>query len=183
MSPGLEERAAILTQSGMRLIVTDVSGWRIALSDSMQGDTVEPAGVGSRWLRIAYDALVEAAAGGAATGVQLALNVGGMLMAFIALIALAVGLGPTAVIIVAVIVTAILLVLVAVLGFGRFGTADIHARLAAEHPDRLDLLLPAGLLFAWNTGLFSMGEVFHNNIWWSRVFASRPSPGGTRQPR
>jgi Na+/proline symporter len=69
----------------------------------------------------------------------------------------------------------ILLVLVAVLGFGRFGTADIHARLAAEHPDRLDLLLPAGLLFAWNTGLFSMGEVFHNNIWWSRVFASRRS--------
>jgi CNT family concentrative nucleoside transporter len=32
--------------------------------------------------------VVEAAAGGAATGVQLALNVGGMLMAFIALIAL-----------------------------------------------------------------------------------------------
>ncbi len=69
----------------------------------------------------------------------------------------------------------VLLVLVAVLGFSRFGTADIYTNLAANHPTRLDLLLPAGLLFAWNTGLFSMGEVFHNNIWWSRVFASRPS--------
>jgi len=69
----------------------------------------------------------------------------------------------------------VLLVLVAVLGFSRFGTADVYADLAANHPSRLDLLLPAGLLFAWNTGLFSMGEVFHNNIWWSRVFASRPS--------
>lgn len=62
MSPGLEERAANLTQPGMRLIVTDVSGWRIALSDSMQADAAGPAGVGSRWLRIAYDALVETAA-------------------------------------------------------------------------------------------------------------------------
>jgi dedicated sortase system histidine kinase len=61
VSPGLEERAANLTQAGMRLIVTDVSGWRIALSDNMQADAAGPAGVGSRWLRIAYDALVEEA--------------------------------------------------------------------------------------------------------------------------
>jgi Na+/proline symporter len=69
----------------------------------------------------------------------------------------------------------VLLVVVAVLGFTRFGTLDIYTNLVAQHPSRLDLLLPAGLLFAWNTGLFSMGEVFHNNIWWSRVFASRSS--------
>lgn len=62
VSPDLEERATNLTQAGMRLIVTDVSGWRIALGDSMRTDTIEPAGVGSRWLRIAYDALVETAA-------------------------------------------------------------------------------------------------------------------------
>ena len=61
VSPGLEERAANLTQAGMRLIVTDVSGWRIALNDNMQADAAGPAGVGSRWLRIAYDALVEEA--------------------------------------------------------------------------------------------------------------------------
>ncbi|MGL6135569.1 MAG: sodium:solute symporter family transporter [Prochlorococcaceae cyanobacterium] len=68
-----------------------------------------------------------------------------------------------------------LLVLVAVLGYGRISVDEVYVALAAEHPSRLNMLLPAGLLFAWNTGLFSMGEVFHNNIWWSRVFASRPS--------
>ncbi|MEA5423773.1 sodium:solute symporter family transporter [Synechococcus sp. CCY9202] len=68
-----------------------------------------------------------------------------------------------------------ILVVVAVLGYSHFGAGEIYARLASDHPSRLNLLLPAGLLFAWNTGLFSMGEVFHNNIWWSRVFASRES--------
>lgn len=68
-----------------------------------------------------------------------------------------------------------LLVLVAVLGYSRFSVEEVYQVLEAEHPSRLNMLLPAGLLFAWNTGLFSMGEVFHNNIWWSRVFASRPS--------
>jgi dedicated sortase system histidine kinase len=62
VSPDLSETATNLTQVGMRLIVTDVSGWRIALSDNMQADAGEPTGVGSRWLRIAYNALVETAA-------------------------------------------------------------------------------------------------------------------------
>ena len=62
VSPGLEERAASLAQAGMRLVVTDVSGWRIALSDQLETAAEQPTGVGSRWLRIAYDALVETAA-------------------------------------------------------------------------------------------------------------------------
>lgn len=69
----------------------------------------------------------------------------------------------------------VLLAVVAVLAFRQFPMPEVHARLIAQHPDRLDLLLPAGLLIAWNSALFSMGEVFHNNIWWSRVFASRRS--------
>ncbi len=68
-----------------------------------------------------------------------------------------------------------LLVVVAVLAFQRFPLEQVHSNLAASHPDRLNLLLPAGLLIAWNSALFSMGEVFHNNIWWSRVFSSRTS--------
>jgi Na+/proline symporter len=68
-----------------------------------------------------------------------------------------------------------LLVVVAVLAFQRFPLEQVHSSLAASHPDRLNLLLPAGLLIAWNSALFSMGEVFHNNIWWSRVFSSRSS--------
>jgi len=69
----------------------------------------------------------------------------------------------------------VLLAVVAVLAFRQFPMPEVHAALLARHPDRLDLLLPAGLLIAWNSALFSMGEVFHNNIWWSRVFASRRS--------
>ena len=68
-----------------------------------------------------------------------------------------------------------LLAVVAVLALQRVPVEQIHSQLLAEHPDRLNLLLPAGLLIAWNSALFSMGEVFHNNIWWSRVFASRSS--------
>jgi len=68
-----------------------------------------------------------------------------------------------------------LLVVVAVLAFRQFPVPEVHRALVASHPGRLNLLLPAGLLIAWNSALFSMGEVFHNNIWWSRVFASRPS--------
>ena len=69
----------------------------------------------------------------------------------------------------------VLLAVVAVLAFRQFPMPEVHVSLLARHPDRLDLLLPAGLLIAWNSALFSMGEVFHNNIWWSRVFASRRS--------
>jgi len=69
----------------------------------------------------------------------------------------------------------VLLAVVAVLAFRQFPMPEVHARLITDHPSRLDLLLPAGLLIAWNSALFSMGEVFHNNIWWSRVFASRRS--------
>ena len=69
----------------------------------------------------------------------------------------------------------VLLVVVAVLAFRQFPVPEVHRALVASHPGRLNLLLPAGLLIAWNSALFSMGEVFHNNIWWSRVFASRPS--------
>ena len=69
----------------------------------------------------------------------------------------------------------VLLVVVAVLAFRQFPAPEVHRALVASHPGRLNLLLPAGLLIAWNSALFSMGEVFHNNIWWSRVFASRPS--------
>jgi Na+/proline symporter len=67
----------------------------------------------------------------------------------------------------------VILVAVAVLAYARYGTADVYISLTEVAPDRLDFLLPTGLLFAWNTGLFSMGEIFQGNIWWSRIFSSR----------
>lgn len=66
------------------------------------------------------------------------------------------------------------LVIVAVLAYATYGVGEVYSGLQAESPSALNLLLPAGLLFAWNTGLFSMGEVFHSNVWWMRAFASGP---------
>ena len=40
----------------------------------------------------------------------------------------------------------VLLAVVAVLAFRQFPMPEVHAALSLEHPDRLDLLLPAGLL-------------------------------------
>jgi len=47
-------------QPGMRLFVTDSSGWRIASSGDLAATVAKPAGASSAWLRIAYDSLVEA---------------------------------------------------------------------------------------------------------------------------
>jgi dedicated sortase system histidine kinase len=59
ISPELTEIAAGLVQPGMRMIVTDHAGWRIAVTGEpglRDGVTQNPV---SNWLRIAYNALVE----------------------------------------------------------------------------------------------------------------------------
>jgi dedicated sortase system histidine kinase len=61
VSPDLVRIAEDLTQPGMRLIVTDVSGWRIASSGDVAAVVPDETSVGSVWLRRAYDALVETA--------------------------------------------------------------------------------------------------------------------------
>ena len=59
VSPDLSEIAQNLVQPGMRLIVTDRAGWRIAsVGDLVQISRSSEDAV-SNWLRIAYDALVE----------------------------------------------------------------------------------------------------------------------------
>lgn len=67
------------------------------------------------------------------------------------------------------------LVVVAVLAYTTYGVDEIYAGLQTSEVSPLNFLLPAGLLFAWNTGLFSMGEIFHSNVWWMRAYASRPT--------
>ena len=59
ISPDLVGRAENLTQTGTRLIVTDVSGWRIAATGNVESNLAETEGVGSFWLRTIYDLLVE----------------------------------------------------------------------------------------------------------------------------
>lgn len=67
------------------------------------------------------------------------------------------------------------LVAVAIMVYSTHGVGEIYTGLKESEVQPLNLLLPAGLLYAWNTGLFSMGEVFHSNVWWMRAYASKPT--------
>jgi len=58
-SPELTGIAANLVQPGMRLIVTDAAGWRIAQSGKLTPPDTGGSGIRSAWPRIIYDALVE----------------------------------------------------------------------------------------------------------------------------
>jgi len=59
LSPELNAILASLAQSGMRLLVTDASGWRIAVSEDLSAASAGVTSAGSPLLRIIYDALVE----------------------------------------------------------------------------------------------------------------------------
>lgn len=68
-SPVLESVTIGYTQPGLRLIVTDRAGWRLASAGNLsRGAAVgEGSAAGSGWLRIAYDALLESGDGAALT--------------------------------------------------------------------------------------------------------------------
>ncbi|PTB85264.1 urea transporter, partial [Pseudidiomarina aestuarii] len=50
---------------------------------------------------------------------------------------------------------------------------SIHSELSGEHPQLLDLLFPAAIMFLFNNIFFGLGEIFHSNVWWSRALAFR----------
>lgn len=75
----------------------------------------------------------------------------------------------------------IILAGIVVVGFAvlsQVSIEQIHANLAAERPALLDVLFPAAIMAIFNNLLFGLGEVFHNNVWWSRVFAFRDGVAG-----
>lgn len=75
----------------------------------------------------------------------------------------------------------IIVVGIVVVGFAVLSAVpidDIHANLTAERPALLDVLFPAAIMAIFNNLLFGLGEVFHNNVWWSRAFAFRKGVGG-----
>ncbi len=75
----------------------------------------------------------------------------------------------------------IILIGIVVVGFvvlGQVSVADIHAELSANRPALVDVLFPAAIMAIFNNLLFGLGEVFHNNVWWSRAFAFREGVGG-----
>ena len=74
----------------------------------------------------------------------------------------------------------IIIVGVVIVGFAvlsRISVTEIHANLTAHQPALLDVLFPAAIMALFNNLLFGLGEVFHNNVWWSRAFAFRKGVG------
>lgn len=54
---------------------------------------------------------------------------------------------------------------------------EVHGQLAEERPMLLAVFFPAALMALFNNMLFSFGEIFHSNVWWSRAFAMREGVG------
>ncbi len=48
---------------------------------------------------------------------------------------------------------------------------EVHATIAENRPALLNVFFPAALMALFNNLLFGLGEIFHNNVWWSRAFA------------
>ncbi|NIR59777.1 MAG: sodium:solute symporter family protein [Gammaproteobacteria bacterium] len=69
------------------------------------------------------------------------------------------------------------LVIISYLAIQRLGFEEIHAAVAEERPQLLNLLMPAAIMFLFNNLLFGVGEIFHSNVWWSRAFAFREDVG------
>lgn len=75
----------------------------------------------------------------------------------------------------------IILIGIVIVGFAvlsQVSVEQIHADLTANKPALVNVLFPAALMAIFNNLLFGIGEVFHNNVWWSRAFAFRQGVGG-----
>ncbi len=69
---------------------------------------------------------------------------------------------------------------IVVVGFGVYQVLDfdaIYSDLETNKPMLINVLFPAALMSIFNNLLFSVGEVFHSNVWWSRTFAMREGVG------
>ena len=71
-----------------------------------------------------------------------------------------------------------LVILIGVVVVGAFVLAridipQVYGDLAENQPMLLEVLMPVALLSLFNNMFFGFGDVFHNNVWWSRAFAMR----------
>ncbi len=72
----------------------------------------------------------------------------------------------------------IILIGIVVIGAAVLTKTDIPQmaeHLRTEQPALVSVFMPVALLAVFNNMFFGFGEVFHNNVWWSRVFAMRRS--------
>lgn len=51
--------------------------------------------------------------------------------------------------------------------------STFYERLHTTSPALLKVFMPVALLSLFNNMFFGFGEIFHNNVWWSRAFAMR----------
>ncbi len=65
------------------------------------------------------------------------------------------------------------IVIVGAVILSRIEIAEVYARLSENQPELLKVFMPVALLAVFNNMFFGFGEVFHNNVWWSRAFAMR----------
>lgn len=56
---------------------------------------------------------------------------------------------------------------------GRVELGTIYQHVAEHQPSLLAVAMPVALLSLFNNMFFGFGEIFHNNVWWSRAFAMR----------
>ncbi len=62
--------------------------------------------------------------------------------------------------------------------YTRIDFETTYAAVAVDQPALLMVLVPAAIMAFFNNMLFGMGEIFHNNVWWSRAFAMRRNVAG-----
>ena len=64
-------------------------------------------------------------------------------------------------------------VVVGVIVLQQVDIGTIYEHVSTRQPALLDVLMPVALLSLFNNMFFGFGEIFHNNVWWSRAFAMR----------
>ena len=67
------------------------------------------------------------------------------------------------------------IVVIGFLAFQQVSISEAYDHIRESQPALLDIAMPAALLAVFNNMLFGFGEVFHNNVWWSRAFAMKKS--------
>ena len=65
------------------------------------------------------------------------------------------------------------IVFIGILVLTKLDFETAHQQITETQPALLNPMMPVALLSFFNIMLFGFGEVFHNNVWWSRAFAMK----------
>ncbi|MEZ4870679.1 MAG: hypothetical protein R2827_00245 [Bdellovibrionales bacterium] len=66
-------------------------------------------------------------------------------------------------------------VTIGVVVLNQTDVSSIYQKIEFERPELLKVFMPVALISLFNNMFFGFGEVFHNNVWWSRAYAMRES--------